>query len=203
MSLTDSGATADLLGAIERGDSQAVDLLLTRHRGYLKRVIDVRMDPRLRGRIDPSDVVQETLVVASRRIQDFLARRPTSFRIWLRRKALERMIDQRRFHRRQRRDVANEVVLSDASSLAIAGALVGESGSRRAVRQELLSQVRIAMQELSDADREVLLLRHAEELSNAEAAEVLGIEPKAASARYGRAVVRLSSDLRRQGVRDD
>jgi RNA polymerase sigma-70 factor (ECF subfamily) len=168
----------------------------------LRRVIDVRLDPKLRGRIDPSDVVQETLVVASRRIKDFLARRPTSFRIWLRRKALERLIDERRFHRRQKRDVANEVLLSDASSLAIAEAILHDNDGRRAMRQELLEQVRTAMAELSETDREVLLLRHAEELSNAEAAEVLGIEPKAASARYGRAVLRLSGQLRRRGVRD-
>ena len=99
MTYSESGTTADLLLAIERGDSQAVNQLLAFHRAYLKRLIDVRLDPQLRGRIDPSDVVQETLVVASRRIQDFLKRRPTSFRIWLRRKALEQLIDQRRFHR--------------------------------------------------------------------------------------------------------
>jgi RNA polymerase sigma-70 factor (ECF subfamily) len=157
----------------------------------------------LRGRIDPSDVVQETLVVASERIKDSLARRPTSFRIWLRRKALERLIDQRRFHRRHKRDVANEVVLSDASSLAIAAALMGDQDGRRTMRQELLNQVRTAMQELSETDREILLLRHAEELSNSEAAEVLGVEPKAASARYGRAVLRLSGQLRQLGVRSN
>ena len=66
--------------------------------------------------------------------------------------------------------------------------------------QELLDQVRTAMSDLSETDREILLLRHAEELSNAEAAEVMGIEPKAASARYGRAVLRLSAQLRRLGV---
>jgi RNA polymerase sigma-70 factor (ECF subfamily) len=203
MTFTDTGTTADLLAAINRGDHGAINKLLALHRGYLRRVIDVRLDPRLRGRIDPSDVVQETMVVASRRIKDFLDRRPTSFRIWLRRKALEQIIDQRRHHRRQKRDVAAEVVLSDASSLAIAGALVDGSASRRSLRQELLQHVRTAMRNLSENDREVLLLRHAEELSNAEVAEVLGIESKAASARYGRAVLRLSAELRRQGVRDD
>jgi RNA polymerase sigma-70 factor (ECF subfamily) len=70
------------------------------------------------------------------------------------------------------------------------------------MRQELLKQVRAAMESLSETDREVLLLRHAEELTNAEAAEVMGIEPKAASARYGRAVLRLSAELRRRGIRE-
>jgi RNA polymerase sigma-70 factor (ECF subfamily) len=198
----DSRITTDLLSAVEQGQTPAVDQLLAQHRNYLRRIIDVRLDARLRGRIDPSDVVQETLVVASRRIHDFLDRRPTSFRIWLRRKALEQLFDQRRFHRRQKRDVAQEISLNDPSSMAIAVALIGDSASRQAMREELLKQVRNAMESLSETDREVLLLRHAEELTNAEAAEVMGIEPKAASARYGRAVLRLSTELRRRGVRE-
>lgn len=200
-SYSESSDTAVLLTAVERGEANAIDRLLAAHRNYLRRVIDVRLDPQLRGRIDPSDVVQETLVVASRRIQDFLKRRPTSFRIWLRRKAIEQLVDQRRHHRRQKRDVANEISIDDPSSMAIAIAFVGDSGSRRMQRLELLKQVRTAMDNLSDTDQEILMLRHAEELSNAEAAEVLEIEPKAASARYGRAVIRLSAELRRQGVR--
>lgn len=202
MSLTDSGTTADLLAAVERGDGSAVNQLLALHRSYLKRVVDVRLDSGLRGRIDPSDVVQETLMVASRRIKDFLIRRPTSFRIWLRRKALERLIDERRFHHRQKRDVANEVLLSDASSLAVARGLIGDSVSQRMTRHELLNQVRGAMEQLSATDREVLLLRHAEELTNEEAAEVMEIGPKTASARYGRAVLHLSAELRRQGIHE-
>jgi RNA polymerase sigma-70 factor (ECF subfamily) len=169
----------------------------------LKRVVDARLEPRLRGRIDPSDVVQETLVVASGRIEDFLSRRPTSFRIWLRRKALDQLIDQRRFHRRRKRDVTNEELLSDASSLAIARGLAVGSVSRSTMRRELVAQVRAAMEQLSETDREVLLLRHAEGLSNAEVAEVMELEPKAASARYGRAVLRLSAELRKQGIRQD
>ena len=178
MSVTDSSTTANLLAAVEEGDRDAVNQLLALHRGYLKRIIDVRLDPCLRGRIDPSDIVQETLVVASRRIKDFLSRRPTSFRIWLRRKALERLIDERRFHRRQKRDVANEVIFNDASSMAIAQGFMGGSASCRAMRHELLNQVRSVMEQLSATDREVLLLRHAEELSNEEAADVLEITPK-------------------------
>lgn len=202
MSLADSGTTAELLAAVEQGDRRAVDQLLTRHRNYLRRVVDVRLDPALRGRIDPSDVVQETMMVASRRLNDFLVRRPTSFRVWLRRKALERLVDERRFHRRQKRDVANEIMLSDASSIAIARSLASGSGSRRAMRLELLHEVRGAMSQLSATDREVILLRHAEELSNAEAAEVMEIDPKAASARYGRAVLHLSAELRKRGIHE-
>ena len=202
MSTVESETTADLLAAIERGEKSAVNQLLALHRNYLKRIINIRLEPQLRGRIDASDIVQETLVVASRRIRDYLDRRPTSFRIWLRRKALEQLIDQRRYHRRKKRDVANEIAVDNPSSLAIAKAFMGDSVCRRKMRQELLEQVHVAMESLSETDREILLLRHAEELSNAEAAEVLGIEAKAASARYGRAVLRLSTELRRQGVRN-
>ena len=203
MSLHDSRATADLLAAVEQGNGSAVNQLLALHRSYLKRVVDVRLEPCLRGRIDPSDVVQETLVVASRRIKDFLARRPTSFRLWLRRKALERLVDERRFHHRQKRDVANEVLISDVSSMAIARGLLGDNAGRRTMRHELANQVRAAMDRLSATDREILLLRHAEELTNAEAAELLEIDPKAASARYGRSVLRLSAELRKCGIRND
>lgn len=200
MAQPDSGTTAALLSAVEQGEHGAVNQLLSHHRDYLKRVVDARMEPRLRARVDPSDVVQETLTVANRRLHDFLKRRPSSFRIWLRRKALEQLIDQRRFHQRRRRDVANEIALSDGSSLAIAIGIGSGSVSRHFTQSELMVQVRAAMQHLSDTDRDVLLLRHVEELSNAECAEVMEIEPKAASARYGRAVLRLSAELRRQGL---
>ena len=201
--LTDSGTTTVLLSAVANGDERALNRLLTHHRSYLKRVVDVRLEPTLRGRIDPSDVVQEALVVASRRIEDFLSRRPTTFRVWLRGKALDQLIDQRRFHRRRRRDVTNEQRLSDASSLAIARELAVGSASRSILRRELLVQVRMAMEQLSETDREVLLLRHAEGLSNAEVAEVMEVDSKVASARYGRAVLRLSAELRKQGIRRD
>jgi RNA polymerase sigma-70 factor (ECF subfamily) len=203
MTADESGITAGLLAAVAQGEGGALNKLLAFHRNYLRRIVDVRLDPQLRARIDPSDVVQETLLVASKRIHDFLSRQPTSFRLWLRRKALEQLIDQQRFHRRRKRNVAREIEINDPSSMAIADALISRSASQQLDCYELMQQVRAAMQDLSENDREILLLRHAEELTNAEAAEVMGIEPKAASARYGRAVLRLSTELRRQGIRQD
>jgi RNA polymerase sigma-70 factor (ECF subfamily) len=200
VSIADSTSTDALLAAAARGDNAAIGQLMSRHRAYLRRVVDVRMDAALRPRIDPSDVVQETLAVASRRLDDFIARRPTTFRVWLRRKAIEGLVDARRTHLALKRDIRRDNSISDASSLAIARGLFRESTGHSAMRRELSDQVREAMARLSEADQEVILLRHAEGLSNAEAAEVLEVDPGTASKRYGRAIGRLSAALRKMGV---
>src|SRR5262245_46076883 len=95
---SDAEETGTLLRQIEQGNSAAVERLLELYRPYLKRVIDLRLDPELRTRLDPSDLVQETQMVAMQRMHDFLKRRPTSFRLWLRRKALEQLVNARRVH---------------------------------------------------------------------------------------------------------
>jgi RNA polymerase sigma-70 factor (ECF subfamily) len=200
VSIADSTSTDALLAAAARGDNAAIGQLMSRHRAYLRRVVDVRMDAALRPRIDPSDVVQETLAVASRRLDDFIARRPTTFRVWLRRKAIEGLVDARRTHLALKRDIRRDNSISDASSLAIARGLFRESTGHSAMRRELSDQVREAIARLSEADQEVILLRHAEGLSNAEAAEVLEVDPGTASKRYGRAIGRLSAALRKMGV---
>jgi RNA polymerase sigma-70 factor (ECF subfamily) len=112
---------------------------------------------------------------------------------------MDRLIDAHRRHISLKRDVRREIQVSDASSMAIAGGL-GHQPSQMLARQELIEQVREALRALSDTDREILLLRQAELLSNAEAAEVLGATPEAASKRYGRAVIRLAAQLRKSGV---
>lgn len=203
MTLADSEATAALIVRAELGDGNAVNTLLEFHRDYLRRVVDARLEPSLRNRLDPSDVVQEALATASTRLDEFIANRPTSFRLWLRGKALDRLVDQRRFHRSKKRDVANERSLSDASSMAILRGTSQRAVTSGIEQRELIAQVHQAIETLSEMDREVLILRHAEELTNAEAAEVMRIEAKAASARYGRAILRLSAELRRQGVCGD
>jgi RNA polymerase sigma-70 factor (ECF subfamily) len=197
----DSTITDDLLAAAGQGDDKALEKLLTRHRAYLRQVVDVRLEPALRPRVDASDVVQETLLVASRRIDEFIADRPMSFRVWLRCKAIERLVDARRRHLALRRDARRDFTITDASSLAIAGNLLHASSSNPAMRRELAERVRSALGGLSELDQEIILLRHAEGLSNAESAEVLEIDPRAASKRYGRALAHLSSELRRLGFR--
>ena len=176
-----------------------MDRLISLHRDYLRRLIDLRMDDALRRRVDPSDIVQEAQLVASQRVDDYLRRRPTSFRIWLRRKALERLIDVRRRHMAQKRSAFRDVHLTDASSLAIANLMVTSSPSRWVLRKELIQQVRSAIQGMAEIDREVLLLRHVEELSNSEVAELLDIDLQAARKRHGRAVRRLAERLSQLG----
>ncbi len=196
MSDPDSTHTDRLIQQAIAGDTAAADQLFASYRVYLRKVIDLRMDDELRVRVDPSDVVQETQLVASQRMDDFLARRPTSFRIWLRRKALEQLVDIRRRHlTAAKRSVRREVILSDRSSLAIARSLFLEAPSQRIRRQEQAERVRAAMRTLSERDREVLLLRHVEELSNREVAEVLQMDTGTASQCYGRALRRLREKL--------
>ena len=200
----DSSQTSRLLDAAAQGDRRAVNQLIESHRNYLRKVIDLRMDDALRVRVDPSDVVQETQLVASQRFDDFLKRRPTSFRIWLRRKALEQLVDLRRRHvLAEKRSVRREYTLSNYSSMAIARSLMDRPASEQAYRQELAKQVRDAIATMNDIDREVLLLRHVEELSNGEAAEVMQVDPATASQRYGRALRRLRDDLFKQGFYDE
>jgi RNA polymerase sigma-70 factor (ECF subfamily) len=189
------------LERIEQGDAAALDELIHLHRAYLLRVVELRMEDALRGRVDPSDVVQETQMVAAQRIHDFLRRRPTSFRIWLRRKALEQIVNQRRRHlRAQKRSVRREMSLSEASSLALAGRVVTLTPSRVVANRELAAVVQEAIGQMKNADSEILLLRHVEELSNAETAELLGIDVDTARKRHGRAFRRLCERLAAAGV---
>jgi RNA polymerase sigma-70 factor (ECF subfamily) len=197
----DSSATDRLLQRVSAGESGAVDELLAAYRRYLRRVVELRMDAELRTRVDPSDVVQETQLIASRRIDEFLARRPTSFRLWLRRKTLEQLVTLRRRHvEAEKRSLRREVPLSDQSSLLLSRQLLVPRASQVEQRKELLEQIRSAVAEIGDQDREMLLLRHVEELNNSEVAELLEIEPKTASKRYGRAVRRLRERLLEQGI---
>jgi RNA polymerase sigma-70 factor (ECF subfamily) len=200
---TDSAQTCALLDAVARGDAQALEDLLARYRRQLLDFVDVHCDPRLRARLDPSDVVQETHLEVVRRIDDFLAKRPMPFRLWLRKKAMERLLNLRRDHlTRARRSVAREQPLPDRSSLLVAGPLLarGASPSQQLQDRELAEQVSRAVAQLADADREILLLRHAEDLPFEEIACLLDIEPAAARKRFGRALIRLQNVLSAEGL---
>lgn len=207
MSHNESAHIEELLQRASRGDSNAIEKLMSAHRRYLRAVVELRMDHELRLRVDPSDVVQETQLIASQRLDDFLRRRPTSFRIWLRRKALERMIDLRRHHvLAEKRSVRREIPISNRSSMTMARnirSLLAKSPDQITAARELARQVRQAIGNMKEMDREVLLLRHVEDLTNAEVAEVMGIETVAASQRYGRALRRLRETLIDRGITDD
>lgn len=196
--------TDSLLNRVAAGDARALGELLDLHRPYLRRVIDLRMQTELRTRVDPSDVVQETQCIAAQRIADFLQRRPTTFRIWLRRKALQQLEDERRRHVvAQKRSVRREHRFSSHSSAVIAHAIVGDHPGHAFSRAELVSQIKALIEELSDADREMLELRHAEGLTNAEAAELLNLDSDTARKRYGRALRRLDQKVMTAGLHLD
>jgi RNA polymerase sigma-70 factor (ECF subfamily) len=190
--------TEDLLRRARDGDEPAVAELLVRHRDRLRRMIAARMDPRVAARLDPSDVLQEALLEASRRLPEYLERRGCAFYPWLRQIAWERLVQLHRRHiEAQRRTVKREarrgMTLSDASSMALAERLAasGTSPSGRLLRKELHQRVRGALDVLAPPDREIILLRHVEQLSHKEIADVLRISPGAARTRYCRAVERL------------
>ena len=139
---TDSDQTTDLLDRVAAGDRAALDRLLRLHRDYLKRVAQMRIEPALMARVDASDVVQETQVVIARRIGDFIQRRPTSFRLWIRRKALEQLADQRRRHiGAEKRSILKEQNVSNVSSMAIARKLLTNTPSKIVRKIELQEQV--------------------------------------------------------------
>ena len=139
---TDSDSTTALLDKVATGNPAALERLLQLHRPYLKRIIQMRMEPALRARVDASDVVQETQMVITKGIDNFIKHRPTSFRIWIRRKGLDQLIDQRRRHvGAEKRSVLKEQSLSDVSSIAIARKLLSNTPSKILRKIELQEQV--------------------------------------------------------------
>ena len=197
---SDSSETEALIRQIKDGDRTALDRLLTLHRDYAKRIVELRMEDELLARVEPSDVVQETQVVVADRIDDFLQRRPTSFRLWLRRETLEKLIDIRRHHLADKRSIRREVRLPNASSRSIAQRALNMPPSQAMLRKEIVQKVREAIESLGEMDREIILLRYVEELTNAEVAELLEIDPGTARKRLGRALRRLSARLDILGV---
>jgi len=199
----DSNETQRLLARVQDGSTAARDELFARHRAYLRRFVEFRLDPRLRQRIDPSDVIQEAQLEAARRLSAYSTQPPLPFRLWLRQITYDRLLMlQRRHAAAQRRDVTREISLPEESGIALADQICagGASPSQVLVRDERARRVRVALGELADDDREVLLLRHVEGLSNAEVAVVLKIAPDAASKRYGRALLRLRAQLVETGL---
>jgi RNA polymerase sigma-70 factor (ECF subfamily) len=176
--------------------------LLVRYRPDLQSFVDFHLDPPLRALVDPSDVVQEAQLEVVRRIDDFLARRPMPFHLWLRKTAYQRLLNLRRDHRRARRSVEREEPWPARSSLLVARPLVpgGPSPSQHAQARERAERVGRAVAALAEDDREVLLMRHAQELPYEEIACLLDIQPAAARKRYGRALIRLQKVLADHGL---
>ena len=189
-----------LLGAVRGGDQEALATLFSRHRDRLRRMVEFRLDARLRGRVSTSDVLQEAYIDALQRLPHYQADPAVPFFIWLRTVALQRLIQVHRMHLGAgKRDAAREVAVAgavDASSEKIAE-FIGDitSPSLAAQRGEIMAQLREGLDRLDSIDREVLALRHFEDMGNHEVAALLGIKPAAASKRYVRALERLKDTL--------
>ena len=195
--------TAALLDRLRAKDSEALGELFMLYRDRLWRMLYVRLDRRVASRVSPDDVLQETFLDVARRIDEYLADRAVPFYVWLRFLAVQRMQMVQRVHLGARmRDVRQEAALPAegaalASSESMAGQLVSHmtSPSQAAIRRELQERLRAALEEMDPLDREVLALRHFEELGNNEVAHILGISKDAASKRHVRALLRLREIL--------
>ena len=202
MMLETTQITQDLIDRVGRGDNLARHELLERYRDYLRRMVAARLDRRLAPRVDPSDVVQEALADADRRMDEYLRDRPIPFFAWLRQLASDRMIDTHRRHvLSQKRSVTRESRpndLPEESSLSLVGLMVANdtSPSNRLIREERREQMLAAMSDLSVRDREVLVMRHLEQLGTPEIAEALGISVGAVEARLLRALIRLRGRMK-------
>jgi len=201
--IPDKSETPQLIEQVLRGDQRALGELLGRHRERLRRMVVLRLDRRLQGRVDPSDVIQEACLDAARRLPEYQQNPTMPFFVWLRFLVGQRLVDEHRRHLgAAARDVGREIslyrgALPETSSAALAAHLLGRltTPSQAAVRAERKIRLQDALNSLDPIDREVLALRHFEELSNAEAAAVLGLDKSAASKRYARALIRLKDTL--------
>jgi RNA polymerase sigma-70 factor (ECF subfamily) len=199
----DSADSADLIERARAGDREALNALFDRHRDRLRRMVQVRLDPRLQARLDASDVVQDAYVEVVERLDEYLRDPKLPLFLWLRLVVGERLLKLHRHHLgTQMRDAGREVslyrgALPAASSAALAAQLLGRytSPTQAAVRAERTLRVQEALNALTPVDREILSLRHFEELTAAETAKVLGIEESVAAKRYFRALKYLKDTL--------
>ena len=197
------GQVPELVARAAAGDRAAIVELLERYRGRLRRMVAMRLDPRLRGRVDASDVIQEGYLDALRRLDEFVRDPSVPFYIWLRFLVGQRVHEQHRRHLgTPGRDVGREVSLyrgamPGASIGALAARLLGNltSPSQAAMRAERKIRLQEALNRMDPLDREILVLRHYEQMTNGDAAAALGLDKSAASKRYTRALERLKDIL--------
>lgn len=195
--------TEQLLDQAKGGDESAVNQLMDRHRNSLRQLIRMRLDQKIQKRVDVSDVVQDVLVEANRRLTTYLDNPIMPFHLWLRQIARDRIIDAHRRHRvSARRSVDREQALVaprgyDHSSIQLAG-LLGDNRltpAAETLQKEMARKVEEAITRLDEKDCEIIVMRHYEQLTNQEIAQVLDLTEPAASMRYLRAIRRLKSLL--------
>jgi RNA polymerase sigma-70 factor (ECF subfamily) len=196
-----------LLDRAGAGDQRAVDALLVRHRPRLRAMVRCRLDRRIASRIDPSDVVQEALLEACRRLPEYLRERPVPFYPWLRALAWERLIHLHQRHIRAKkrsvdREAAFDPILTDDSIAVLASRLCNsESAGPRAalIRAELRHRVQSALDHLSQSDRELMILRYIEQLSIQDIMAILNLKESAVNLRLLRALQRLRKHFGDEG----
>ncbi len=202
--MSHSESDQELIDRVIGGDEDALATLFSQHRDRLWRMVNFRMDPRLHGRVDADDVLQESWLSIVQRIDHFLADASRSIFVWFRLITSQTMVD---IHRRhlgtQKRNAAMEFSInkgwsSESTSFSLSFHLLGHltSPTQAALREELSQQLKAALDSMNEIDREVLALRHFEQLTNREAAQILGISDQAASDRYMRALGRLKGVLK-------
>jgi RNA polymerase sigma-70 factor (ECF subfamily) len=191
----------ELVGRAARGEEEALAELFSGYRDRLRQMIRLRLDRRLQGRIDPSDVLQDAFIEIAEKLPEYASRAGMPFFVWLRMVVGERLL---RIHRHHlgaaMRDATREITLHrgafpEASSASLAAQLFGQitSASRAAVRAEMKLTLQGVLNAMDPIDREVIALRHFEELRNEEVAAALGLTKAAASKRYVRAMLRLKA----------
>lgn len=195
--------TQNLLAEAKDGDRSAVNRLLERHRTSLRKLIQLRLDRKIAQRVDASDIVQDVLLEANSRLQEYLCNPRMPFHLWLRQLAQDRMIDMHRRHRgAQRRSLDRERSLAspqfaDQSGFDLIGQLADHelTPAAASIRKELETRFLTALEQLEDEDRDILLMRHFEQLGNSEVAEALGLSTAAAGMRHLRALRKLRAIL--------
>jgi len=203
--MPESADLPQLLAQAAAGDQSALTQLFSRYRKRLKQMVRLRLNRQLQGRVDDSDILQEAYLEAAQRFPDYLANRQLPFFLWLRHITGEKLIDAHRRHLGAKmRDAAQEVSLHRgpmpaASSGSLAARLLGRltSPSQAAIKAETRLRVQEVLNSMDPLDREILALRHFEQLTNAEVAETLEMNESTASSRYLRALKRLKDELSR------
>lgn len=191
--------THELLDLARTGDESATGRLLDRHRESLRRMADMRLDAKIRQRVDASDIVQEALIEVSRRLPQYLENPVMPFHLWTRQIMTDRLIDAHRRHRVSKKrsvDVEQAPVVAsnlDHSTIQFGPQITdGElTPAANAIQQEMQRMFVEAVDEMDEQDREIIVMRHFEQLTNQEVSQVLGLSEPAASMRYLRAFRRL------------
>jgi RNA polymerase sigma-70 factor (ECF subfamily) len=191
--------TQELINGAKAGDAEAAGELLNRHREALRRMIELRLDRRIQQRVDASDIVQEVMIEANRRLRGYLDDPAMPFHLWLRQMARDRLIDAHRRHRGSvKRSVDREQAMVapaalDRSTIELAAQLCDPelTPAAAATMQELQRRFQAALETMEANDREIVLMRHFEQLSNQDVAQCLHLTEPAASMRYLRAMRKL------------